>query len=87
MQSRLYSCVNNGRNWIKGIAINGLFLRLPRQLLAQILMYDLYTPVLCAGLSCTHKKILITSDTLFNMLGKHVVSMPRKRILPPHWKD
>jgi hypothetical protein len=44
---------------IKGASNNCLFPRLLRQFRARILVYSLYTTVLRAVLSCTHKKILI----------------------------
>lgn len=44
------------------ISKNALFPRLLRQLRARILMYSVYTAVLCAVLPCTHEKITIFRD-------------------------
>jgi len=46
-----------------GTSINSLFPQLRRQRRAHILMYVLYTAVLCAALSSTYKKIQITKST------------------------
>ncbi|MFT5397127.1 MAG: hypothetical protein ACI85N_002345 [Gammaproteobacteria bacterium] len=46
-----------------GTSKNALFMRLQRQFRARILMYDLYIPVLCAVLPCTHKKITVFRGT------------------------
>jgi len=48
-----------------GTSKNALFPRLRRQFRAQILMYELYTPVFRAVLPSTHEKITIFRSTLF----------------------
>ena len=49
---------------LKGTSKNALFPRWLRQLRARILMYDLYTAVLCAVLPCPHEKITIFRGAL-----------------------
>lgn len=49
---------------VKSISKNALFPRLLRRVRAQILMYFVYTPVLCADSPRTHGKITIFRDTL-----------------------